>query len=217
MGVQGFERRLERLLEGTFTRTSRGGVQPAELAARLRREMDLRRTLGTKGAIVPNDFEIALSDPDADAFEAFLDVLDRELVEEARDHARTLKAQFLGPISVRLVRDERLKPGRIEVQAEIVAGAGGTAGSLVLADGTRVTLGDDPTTLGRLSDCTVQIDDPQASRRHAEIRAVPDGHLLTDLGSLNGTSVNGRPTTEQVLADGDVITIGAVAIRYEAS
>ena len=50
MGVQGFERRLERLLEGTFTRASRGGVQPAEVAARLRREMDLGRTLGTKGA-----------------------------------------------------------------------------------------------------------------------------------------------------------------------
>ena len=150
MGVQGFERRLERLLEGTFTRASRGGVQPAEVAARLRREMDLGRTLGTKGAIVPNDFEIALSDPDADAFEAFIDVLDRELVEEAREHARTLKAQFLGPISVRLVRDERLKPGRIEITAAIVAGAGGTAGSLVLADGTRVPLGDQPASLGRL-------------------------------------------------------------------
>ena len=217
MGVQGFERRLERLLEGTFTRASRGGVQPAEVAARLRREMDLGRTLGTKGAIVPNDFEIGLADQDADAFEAFIDVLDRELVEEARDHARTLKAQFLGPISVRLVRDERLKPGRIDLVARIVAGAGGTAGSLVLGDGTRVALGDQAATLGRLSDCTVQIDDPQASRRHAEIRPVPDGYLIADLGSLNGTSVNGRPTTEQVLSDGDVITIGAVAIRYEAS
>jgi hypothetical protein len=179
--------------------------------------MDLGRTLGTKGAIVPNDFEIALSDPDADAFEAFLDVLDRELVEEAREHARTLKAQFLGPISVRLVRDERFKAGRFEIKAGIVAGAGGTAGSLVLSDGTRVALGDLPASLGRLSDCTVQIDDPQASRRHAEIRPVPDGYLIADLGSLNGTSVNGRPTTEQVLSDGDVITIGAVAIRYEAS
>ena len=167
--------------------------------------------------MVPNDFEIVLSDPDADAFEAFLDVLDRELVEEAREHARTLKAQFLGPISVRFVRDERFRAGRMEITAAIVAGAGGTAGSLVLADGTRVTLGDQPTSLGRLSDCAIQIDDPQASRRHAEVRPVPDGYLIADLGSLNGTSVNGRPATEQLLADGDVITIGAVAIRYEAS
>jgi pSer/pThr/pTyr-binding forkhead associated (FHA) protein len=115
------------------------------------------------------------------------------------------------------VRDERLKPGRIEIAAAIVAGTGGTAGSLVLADGARVALGDLPTSLGRLSDCAVQIDDPQASRRHAEIRPVPDGYLLADLGSLNGTTVNGRPVTEHLLADGDVITIGAVAIRYEAS
>ena len=99
----------------------------------------------------------------------------------------------------------------------IDVGTQGTKAGLYRADGTRVALADQPVSLGRLSDCTVQIDDPQASRRHAEIRPVPDGYLLADLGSLNGTTVNGRPATEQVLVDGDVITIGAVAIRYEAS
>jgi pSer/pThr/pTyr-binding forkhead associated (FHA) protein len=88
---------------------------------------------------------------------------------------------------------------------------------LVLPDGRRVQLGDEPATIGRLPDCAVSLTDPQASRRHAEVRPSGDGFVVTDLGSMNGTTVNGVAIHEQRLQDGDEIGVGSTTIRFEAS
>jgi pSer/pThr/pTyr-binding forkhead associated (FHA) protein len=61
----------------------------------------------------------------------------------------------------------------------------------------------------------VHLSDAQASRYHAEIRPVPEGHVLVDLGSTNGTLLNGLAIREHVLTPGDVITIGTTDLRYE--
>jgi hypothetical protein len=66
--------------------------------------------------------------------------------------------------------------------------------------------------IGRESDCQVIVDDRQASRRHARILQTEDGYVLEDLGSKNGTFLNGQPVTApQVLKDGDVIGIAFAA------
>ncbi len=71
--------------------------------------------------------------------------------------------------------------------------------------------------IGRLPECDVRVEDTQVSRRHAEVRPDADGYVLVDLGSLNGTLVNGVPVTEHPLVDGDEIKLGAAIIRFEAS
>lgn len=66
--------------------------------------------------------------------------------------------------------------------------------------------------IGRSQDCQVVIDDRQASRHHARIRQTEDGYVLDDLGSKNGTFVNGQPVTDSVvLKDGDEIGIAFAA------
>jgi hypothetical protein len=218
VGLQGFERRLERLVEGTFNKAFRSGLQPVEIGHRLVRVLDNGRTLGVSGRFVaPNNIGVYLSPDDAKRFETFSDALARELAEAARQHAREESYQFLGPVTVTLVSDDSLKRGAFDVVGEIAEGAGGQVGSLVLPDGRRVRLGEHPTVLGRNSDCTVPLADPRASRRHAEIRATADGFLVVDLGSMNGTKVNGVPVREHVLHDGDEIAVGATVMRFEAS
>jgi pSer/pThr/pTyr-binding forkhead associated (FHA) protein len=123
----------------------------------------------------------------------------------------------LGPVRVEIVVDEHLRRGEFGVRAAIEEGLHGRAGSLVLADGRRIPLEDQTATIGRLSDCTVPVPDPQASRRHAEVRSEAEGYVLHDLGSLNGTTVNGQPVSQRLLEDGDVIGVGAATIRFEAS
>jgi pSer/pThr/pTyr-binding forkhead associated (FHA) protein len=118
---------------------------------------------------------------------------------------------------VEIVVDEHLRRGEFDVDAVIAEGLHGRAGSLVLADGVRIPLDEAAATIGRLSDCTVPIPDPQVSRRHAEVRAEAEGYVLHDLGSLNGTTVNGQPVSQRLLEDGDVIGVGAATIRFEAS
>ena len=63
MGLNQFEQRLERLVEGVFAKTFRSGLKPVELARRLTREMDLHRVVGVSGLIAPNHFTIAISPP----------------------------------------------------------------------------------------------------------------------------------------------------------
>ncbi|HXQ60583.1 MAG TPA: DUF3662 and FHA domain-containing protein [Acidimicrobiales bacterium] len=218
MGLQQFEERLERLVEGAFSKTLRGGLQPIEIARRLTREMDLRRRVGVNALIAPNAFVVILSEDDAERFESFADALARELGDAARDHARTEGYVFLGPVTVALHSLDTLRPGRFNVRAEVEEGPDGAgAGSVVLPDGSRIVLGAEPIVIGRLPECTVVLNDQNVSRRHAEIRRSGSNVVVADLQSTNGTKVNGAPVTERVLEDGDDITVGTTTLRFETS
>jgi pSer/pThr/pTyr-binding forkhead associated (FHA) protein len=68
--------------------------------------------------------------------------------------------------------------------------------------------------IGRSRDCDLRISDLNASRRHAELQKDGDGYWIVDLGSMNGTQVNGRPVDRQRLEDGDRITLGSTEIVF---
>jgi hypothetical protein len=218
MGLQRFERRLERLVEGTFSKAFRGGgLQPVEIGRRLGREMDAGRTLGVRGTVAPNRFTVWLSSDELERFAGFHEALARELADAAREHGRDEGYQFEGLIEVLLVLDENAKKGDLRIDAEIVGGGPGTTSTLVLPDGGRVALGDEPAVIGRMPDCAVPLSDPQVSRRHAEVRRGDFGFKVVDLGSTNGTQLNGVVVKEQALTDGDVIVVGATSLRYQES
>src|SRR5436190_630555 len=115
MGLQRFERSLERLVEGVFAKTFRSGLQPVELGRRLAREMDLRRTVSVNGLVAPNHFDIKLSKADNERFESFMDALKRELVEAVREHGRTERYAFIGPVSVEIQVNDNFSPGQYSV------------------------------------------------------------------------------------------------------
>ena len=71
------------------------------------------------------------------------------------------------------------------------------------------------TTLGRSRDCDVLVPDPNASRVHAEIRHVGLDYYLVDMGSTNGTEVNGQVVKRHALTGGDVIVMGTTEIHVE--
>ena len=217
MGLQQFERRLERLVEGVFARAFRSGLQPVELARRLVREMDRHRTVGVRGVAVPNRYRIALSPADAASFSGYAGALAADLAEGAREHAREEGYAFVGPVEVVLEEDAGLGPGTFLVAGEFAEAPGGAAGALVVPGGGRVAVGEAPVTIGRLPECRVALDDPGASRRHAEVRRRDGAVWVVDLGSTNGTRVNGAAVREAPLSDGDEITVGTTTLRFEAS
>jgi hypothetical protein len=219
MGLQSLERRLERMVEGVFRR-SRGSIRPIELGRRLVRDMDDNRTVDVKGRrLVPNDFTVMLNPTDRAGFSDIESALITELAEAAREYAREEAYHFIGPVTVKLAVDERLKPGRFAIQSQLKQSRSGVgAGSLVLPSGQRVNLGEHTTTVGRLPQSTITIDDGNVSREHARIAPGARGYVVTDLGSTNGTLVNGiRIPGQQQLADGDILSFGATHLRFEAS
>ena len=218
MGLQGFEQRLERLVEGVFAKTFRSGLKPVEVGRRLTRDMDLHRTLGVNGPLAPNHFTVALAPADSEQFDSFSEVLTRELAEAARDHARVEGYGFVGPVHVELRVDDSLGQGQFLVASAFQEAPGGAAvGSLFLEDGRRVEIGEEALSIGRMPECDIALSDPNVSRRHAEVRRQGTGFVVADLGSTNGTRVNGANVKERPLNNGDEITVGATKLRFEAS
>jgi Protein of unknown function (DUF3662)/FHA domain len=86
--------------------------------------------------------------------------------------------------------------------------------TLVLG-GARHRLTKRVNTLGRSRDCDVVVPDPNASRVHAEIRHIGLDYYLVDMGSTNGTEVNGQVVKRHALADGDTIVMGTTEITVE--
>jgi hypothetical protein len=207
------------MVEGTFSRVFKSGVRPVELGRRMVREMDGKRSIGVSGkTVAPNDFTISLSESDRTELEPMHDSLVRELCDTAREHARDEGYTFVGPIAVTLETDEGLHTGNFHVVARLVEAEGGAAvGSLILPNSQRVVLGEYLLSIGRLPECTITLGDPNVSRRHAEIRPAGTGYRLTDLGSTNGTLVNGQRAHEHQLVDGDVLQFGATEIVFTES
>lgn len=219
MGIRGFERRLERLVEGAFARAFKSGLRPVELGRRLVREMDDNRSVSVRGAtLVPNQFTVALSASDLEQFEGVHESLERELADAAREHARDESYSFMGPVEVILEEDDRLRTGAFQITGRLVEGQGGAgAGSIVLPSGDRFTLAESIISIGRHPDCNLVLADPNVSRNHAEIRPQGDRWALADLGSTNGSRINGVRVSNQVLEDGDELTFGNTKMRFEAS
>jgi hypothetical protein len=215
VGIARFERRLEQAVEGVFGRVFRSGLRPVEIGRRLVREMDDNRSVGVNGrVVVPNHFTVRLAPEDHERLAEVEDALGRELIEAAREHARDEGYGFMGPLGVEFSVDDRLGTGRFGLEGRLRAPEGGATAHLLLPTGEQVVLGEYLLSMGRLPECTITLGDPKVSRRHAEIRPHGDGWLLTDLGSTNGTLVNGSPVTSHRLLDGDEIQLGSTLIGF---
>lgn len=210
-------------MEGLFATTFRSGLQPVELAKRIQREMDAERTVGMSEIWAPNHFVFSLSPVDASRFKQAEAALLTELQEVVRATAAERGWGLVGPPEVELAVDGRLKKGSFRSVASLVEGeekvepASARAAQFVIhedGEARTVTLAKDVITIGRLAECDVVVGDKGASRRHAQIRRKDDTYTVTDLGSTNGTRLNGQTIQTRELADGDRITIGATTLEF---
>jgi len=88
--------------------------------------------------------------------------------------------------------------------------------AVVLVDGSRHPLDGDLVTIGRQASCTIVIADNNISRVHARFRAGDDGWTIEDLGSTNGTKVDGVLITEPTLLNhGQFIALGSLQLHFE--
>lgn len=225
MGVlDKFEKGVERVVSSAFAKAFRSEVKPVELASALRREVDDRAAVvGRDRTVVPNEFVIELSPADHDQVVDWgAEPLADELAANVTEHATSQHYAFLGPVTVTFLQDEELETGRFQVRSATVRGAVAPATTvaasprhpLVDIDGQRYLLTGPVTVIGRGSEADIVVDDPGVSRRHLEIRVTPDAVIATDLGSTNGTFVEGHPVPAATLVDGNTITIGRTRILF---
>src|SRR3954470_12614095 len=87
--------------------------------------------------------------------------------------------------------------------------------AMIVGGGKRTVLGGSRFVIGRSRDSDLTLDDPNVSRRHAELRREGDAWVVADLASTNGVKVNGRRVAEQRLNPGDEITVGLEKLHFE--
>jgi Protein of unknown function (DUF3662)/FHA domain len=87
--------------------------------------------------------------------------------------------------------------------------------ALLVGDGRRNVVRGERAIVGRSRECDIVLEDPNVSRRHAELRQDDGSWTIVDLGSTNGVKVNGRRTDRAELREGDRITLGLTELTFE--
>jgi hypothetical protein len=205
---------LERAVNTAFAKTFKSGVQPVELTAALRREVDTKANVVARDRIlVPNVFTIALARADFDRLNAMGPTLNDELVRQLTLHAKNQNYQYPGAIQITLEPSADLSVGLITISSESVSGAVRWVGVLEV-NSKRYPLNRSRTVIGRGTDADITVDDSSISRRHCEVLWDGARAQANDLGSTNGSLLNGRKLSSAALESGNVIEIGATRIVF---
>lgn len=233
-----FEDFATRLIEGPFAALMRGSLEPVEIAKKLAKVMEDRRVVGAGKVFVPNLYRVLLSPTDFQMFVPFQNALGKELATYLTDLAEERGYAFVERPRVSLGSDKTVRRSRVRIEAHVVdieaiapIGAAqmtqemaiptvprapaAEEGFALTLEGRQCLLDKNSMTLGRSLDNDIVVEDAGVSRHHAQIQRRFGKHLLRDLGSSNGTWVNGQPITQCVLRDGDVISLGGVEMVFE--
>lgn len=219
MVLKRIEQKLEKLVEGTFTRAFPSSVKPIELGKRVRRVLEDKKTIGVQGQIIiPNRYVISLSPKDLENIESIQESIQREISSSIRDHANDENYHFQGTLTVEILSNSSLKTGSIEVDGLFEENKGGfPPGSLIDENGERLIITEQKLSIGRDTESTMQVVDVEVSRNHAEIRLLNTSFVLIDLQSTNGTYVNGQRVQEHTLQNFDQIKIGSTILLFQKS
>ena len=212
--LDSFERGLERAVNGAFAKTFKSGLQPVEITAALRRELDTRAAIVSRDRIlVPNEFHVRLSPVDHDRMVALGRPLVDELVQLVQQHATAQRYSFAGPIDIAFHADAGLPQGVVEIDSGSVQGEV-TWTPVLEIDGRRHPITQSRTVIGRGSDADITVDDSGISRRHVEILWDGKRAQVNDLGSTNGSKLDGRPVSQALLTPDAVVDIGRTRIVF---
>ena len=212
--LDNFERGLEHVVNGAFAKTFRSGLAPVEITSALRRELDTKAAVVSRDRIlVPNRFVVRLGRTDYQQMAAMGPTLVDELTQLVQTHAAAQGYQFAGGIDIRLDEDTNLSQGIIRIDSQNVQGQVAWTPVLDVA-GRRHPIVKSRTVIGRGSDADITVDDTGTSRKHVEVLWDGKRAQVNDLGSTNGSQLNGAPVTKAPLAPDSVITIGRTRIVF---
>jgi hypothetical protein len=212
--LDNFERGLERAVNGAFAKTFRSGVQPLEITNALRRELDTKAAVVSRDRIlVPNELQVRLAPIDYEKMSGIGPALIDELTQLTQRHATAQGYQFAGPLGIRLREDDSLSVGIMSVDSRNLRGEVQWK-PFVEIDGKRRELGGARTIIGRGSDADITVQDTGTSRQHVEILWDGSRAQVRDLGSTNGSKLNGNPLTKAPLQPDSVIQIGRTRIVF---
>ena len=236
--LDNLEQRIDRIVNGSFSKAFKSEVQPVELGAALQQEIDNRANTITGQNVVPNIFIIELGDIDYDRLSPYFATLSAELSTLADAYGNEQRYTTVDASHVTFNHDSTLETGVFRIrstaaprplevvdapiansnlnpQVPISAFTPEATPYLVSITGEEFRISQSVTNIGRGTEADIQIDDTSVSRLHCSIVLGSDV-LIRDLGSTNGTVVDGTRSTETILRDGSIIKIGNITLTYKS-
>lgn len=212
--LENFEKGLERIVTGAFSKTFKSELQPIEIASAIRAEMDSKASIVSRDRILaPNTFSVRLSAADFQRMRALGANLVAELTSLSQAHAQKQGFQFGAALDIKLIEDGSLTLGQIAVASTTEEIAVSWGPQLELS-GRIYSLTASRTSVGRDATADIQIDDSGLSRKHFEILWDGSKAGIRDLGSTNGTKVDGRAMTESPLQNESQISAGRSVFTF---
>jgi Protein of unknown function (DUF3662)/FHA domain len=234
------ERFFERLVERPSARLFRTRLQPIQVLRRIERAMQGGRGDGDHRNEAPDRFTIFVNPEDLASLTP-LDEVAADLASDALSFARAHRLELRGKPRVAFHSDAAIRRGEVEVEARLSSASRSDAAH-DLPSGTSVfevpavqavsavvdirepnrpprtvSVTARPLRIGRGSESDVTLRDARVSRQHARLHGRDGVLVLTDLGSTNGTRVNGQRIREVVLGAGDQIVMGDTVLVLRAS
>jgi hypothetical protein len=238
-----FEQSFERLLEGSIGRLLRSPIQPAEIGRKLERAMMTNQVVSVDSTLAPNDYRVGMHPDDLVAFADYVAALSRHMEGWLTDLAAERGLTLIDRVRVQLIGSDAIPRRAIQVTAtiadrpdfgrdaqdalqrtEVYRVIKATSGIPPLRlrflsgiqAGEELILRKSVTTVGRALDNDIVLDTGDVSRHHARLEFHDDQLRVTDLGSTNGTRVNGKAIRGHAVAPGDEITFGTLRVQLLA-
>ncbi|MDP9017227.1 MAG: DUF3662 and FHA domain-containing protein [Candidatus Eremiobacteraeota bacterium] len=217
-------------IEQSFARTFPSDLEPAHIARKLVSTMEARTLHDGDKATAPSRYTVRVHDGDYQRMKPHQLYLEEEWGALLEDMARLVSIALKPPVIVRLREDPGVVAGAVEIDVagedDVVEPAVAPAPAeqkkafcLRMVRGLPVDAVyplRDSMAIGRGKSNDIVIGDPRVSREHARIEAAAGQAILTDLGSTNGTLIDGTRMTGRVrLRPGNVITLGNTSLRFE--
>ncbi len=235
-----FEALAERLVEGTFARLFAGRLHPLKVATHLTRAIEDHQVLSPKGnPQAPTHYWVYLHPNDCKELEIEQPSLETELARHVTELAAQAGLSLDATPVVRILPDENIILHNVHVEARWMSTEAKAIEStremedsdepedkpadpavpdsypfLILEGRRHVNLRRAVISIGRALDNDVIIENPRVSRYHAQLRQRYGRYVLYDVGSSDGTQINGYPVEECVLHSGDVISFAGVQVIY---
>jgi len=236
------ERSIENIFTGLFARAFKSSVTPLQLGRQLLQVVNTQQETDSQGRrVIPNSYLIELSPHDREGFADLEGSLLQELTASLREYIGQEGFHVEGKARVALHTDADLRKGKFTITSKHVNQDGaatppvaasaptltvvdggpafdGPPAVLTLPTGQRIELHEGHYIIGRHLENDIVLNDTNVSRRHAEFVCAAGEVVVRDMGSTNGTKVNGVVVNgEQLLQHGDVINFGSAQVTFEAS
>ena len=207
------EKSIEKVVRKPFNATFKSLLDPIEIASQIKTSMDSQVSLDQEQKLVAHRYQLLVSPQDFEALSADQLNLDRNLTETIGEYLKAKNYSTVDDLRFILGKSESLSVGELEINV-MQTETDVYWQPFIEFEDQKLALPKGRTRVGRGSEADVKLNDRTISRIHLELLFNGEKAGVRDLGSTNGSFLNGQKFQEGPLVNGDTIACGNTEIRF---